>query len=92
MDIKGIDIFSCLNNPFATKPKELVAKLATTEKNLECCLSINRRSKLYAVIDCLFFFNDVYLLWGVMRPWSRVWLEMSFNYLFTYLLTCLINK
>ena len=32
MDIKGIDIFSCLNNPFATKPKELVAKLATIEK------------------------------------------------------------
>ena len=54
MDIKGMDIFSRVNNPFATKPKELVAKLATTEKNLECCLSINRRSKLHAVIDCLF--------------------------------------
>ena len=59
-----MDIFSRVNNPFATKPKELVAKLATTEKNLECCLSINRRSKLHAVIDCLFFFLMMFTSYG----------------------------
>ena len=54
MKMKGMNIFRCLKNPLATNPK-----LATKEKkiNLEGCLSINRRSKLHAVLDCLFFFS-----------------------------------
>ena len=53
-----MNIFCCLKNPLATNPKKLVANWPLKKKkktNLEGCLSINRRSKLHAVIDCLFF-------------------------------------
>ena len=50
-----MNIFWCLKNSLATNPKELVANWPLKKKkiNLEGCLSINRRSKLHAVIDCL---------------------------------------
>ena len=66
MDIKDIYIFWCLKDPFATKAKELVTNWPPEKKiNLKGFLSINKRSRLRAVIDCrdVSRFSNYGVLW-----------------------------
>ena len=60
-----MNIFWCQKNPLATKPKQLVANWPLMKKiNLEGCVSINRRSKLHAVIERLSFFLLTFTSYG----------------------------